>query len=60
MATAANIVIAEVDEIVEIGEIPYDNVGTPGIFVDIVVQGNTLEERQQYFEDLWIKAKKIV
>ncbi|MGY0374092.1 CoA transferase subunit A [Clostridium sp. JNZ J1-5] len=60
MATAANIVIAEVDEIVEIGEIPYDNVGTPGIFVDIVVQGNTLEERQQYFEELWIKAKKIV
>lgn len=60
MATAASIVIAEVDEIVEIGEIPHDNVGTPGIFVDIVVQGNTLEERQQYFEELWIKAKKIV
>lgn len=60
MATAADIVIAEVDEIVEIGEIPYDNVGTPGIFVDIVVQGNTLEERQKCFEELWIKSKKIV
>lgn len=60
MATAADLVIAEVDEIVDVGEIPYDRVGTPGIFVDIIVQGNTLEERQKYYEDLWIKNKKIV
>lgn len=60
MATAADLVIAEVDEIVEIGEIPYDSVGTPGILVDIIVQGDTFEQRKEYFEDLWIKAKKIV
>ena len=37
MATAANTVIAEVDEIVELGEIDPQSVGTPGIFVDRLV-----------------------
>jgi acetate CoA/acetoacetate CoA-transferase alpha subunit len=59
MALAANLVIAEVDEIVEVGEILPDNVGTPGILVDIIVQGDSLEERKQYFEDLWIRTKKM-
>ncbi len=38
MATAAELVIAEVEEIVEPGEIPPDQVGTPGIYVDRLVQ----------------------
>ncbi len=38
MATAADLVIAEVEEIVEAGEIPPDRVGTPGIYVDRLVQ----------------------
>lgn len=38
MATAADIVIAEVEEIVEVGAIPPDSVVTPGIFVDRIVQ----------------------
>ena len=38
MATAANYVIAEVSEVVEIGEINPDHVTIPGIFVDAVVK----------------------
>lgn len=39
MALAAEYVIAEVEEIVETGEIDPDEVMTPGILVDLVVQG---------------------
>lgn len=38
MAMAADIVIVQVDHIVEIGEIDPDEVVTPGIFVDYLVQ----------------------
>ncbi len=38
MATAADLVIAEVEEIVEAGVIPPDQVGTPGVYVDRLVQ----------------------
>ncbi len=38
MATAADLVIAEVDEIVEVGELDPDEIHTPGIYVDHVVQ----------------------
>jgi 3-oxoacid CoA-transferase len=38
MAMAARVTIAEVDEIVEVGEIDPEHVATPGIFVDRVVQ----------------------
>lgn len=37
MATAANVTIAEVDEIVEIGELDPNIIVTPGIFVDRIV-----------------------
>ncbi|KAF5060138.1 CoA transferase subunit A [Sedimentibacter saalensis] len=40
MATAADIVIVEADEIVEVGEIDPDDVMTPGIFVNYIVGGN--------------------
>ena len=59
MALAADLVIAEVDEIVEVGEIPPDSVGTPGILVDIIVQGDSFEDRRKYFEDLWIRTNKM-
>ena len=39
MATAGKIVIAEVDEIVEIGELDPECIVTPGIFVDYLVLG---------------------
>lgn len=39
MATAADIVIVEAEEIVEVGEIDPNNVMTPGIFIDVIVKG---------------------
>lgn len=38
MAMAAKVTIAEVDEIVEVGDIDSEHVVTPGIFVDRIVQ----------------------
>jgi 3-oxoacid CoA-transferase subunit A len=45
MATAADYVIAEVEELVELGEIPPDQVHTPGIFIDAIFQGAGYEKR---------------
>ena len=45
MATAADYVIAEVEHLVELGDIPPDEVHTPGIFVNAIFQGQTYEKR---------------
>ncbi len=45
MATAADYVIAEVEEIVELGSLDPNNVHTPGIFVDAIIQGTGYEKR---------------
>ena len=37
MATAADLVILEVEELVECGDIEPDDIGLPGVFVDHVV-----------------------
>jgi 3-oxoacid CoA-transferase len=44
MATAADLVIAEAEEIVPVGELSPDEIVTPGIFVDFVVQAHTTLE----------------
>ena len=44
MATAANLVIAEVEEIVPVGVLSPDEIVTPGIFVDYLVQAHTTLE----------------
>jgi 3-oxoacid CoA-transferase subunit A len=44
MATAARITVAEVEEIVQPGELDPDHIHTPGIYVDRVIQG-TFEKR---------------
>jgi len=44
MATAGKVTIAEVEEIVENGELDADHIHTPGIFVQRLVQG-TFEKR---------------
>jgi 3-oxoacid CoA-transferase subunit A len=45
MATAADYVIAEVEEIVGLGALNPDCVHTPGIFVDAIFQGANYEKR---------------
>lgn len=45
MAMAGKITIAEVEEIVEPGELDPNFVHTPGIFVQRIFQGNTFEKR---------------
>jgi 3-oxoacid CoA-transferase subunit A len=45
MATAADYVIAEVEELVELGELDPDQVHTPGIFVNAIFQGQKYEKR---------------
>jgi 3-oxoacid CoA-transferase subunit A len=45
MATAADYVIAEVEEIVDLGALDPDCVHTPGIFVDAIFQGANYEKR---------------
>jgi 3-oxoacid CoA-transferase/3-oxoacid CoA-transferase subunit A len=45
MATAAPITIAEVEQVVGLGELPPDAVHTPGIFVQRLVRGETYEKR---------------
>ncbi|RME73138.1 MAG: 3-oxoacid CoA-transferase subunit B, partial [Chloroflexi bacterium] len=44
MATAARLVIAEVEEIVPVGALSPDEIVTPGIFVDYLVQAHTTPE----------------
>ena len=39
MATAARVTVAEVEELVEVGALDPDNVHTPGIFVQRIIQG---------------------
>jgi 3-oxoacid CoA-transferase subunit A len=45
MATAADVTIAEVEHLVEPGEIDPDHVVTPGIFVKHIIQGERYEKR---------------
>jgi 3-oxoacid CoA-transferase subunit A len=45
MATAADYVVAEVEELVEIGHLPPDQIHTPGIFVNAILQGQNYEKR---------------
>ena len=44
MATAATITIAEVEELVAPGELDPDQVHTPGIFVQRIIQGSNYEK----------------
>lgn len=45
MATAGKITIAEVEELVEVGELDPDQIHTPGIFVQRIIQSKDLEKR---------------
>jgi 3-oxoacid CoA-transferase/3-oxoacid CoA-transferase subunit A len=45
MATAADVTIAEVEELVEVGQLDPDHVHTPGIYVHRIFQGEGYEKR---------------
>jgi len=49
MASAAKLVIAEVEEIVETGEIPPDQVHTPSIYVDRIIK-TTQKHSEKHIE----------
>jgi 3-oxoacid CoA-transferase subunit A len=48
MATAADYVIAEVEEIVDLGELNPDCIHTPGVYVDAILQGTNYEKRIEH------------
>jgi acetate CoA/acetoacetate CoA-transferase alpha subunit len=56
VAAACDFTIAEVNEIVEIGGLDPERVGTPGVFVNALVQGQTLDEQERTFQDLWSRG----
>ena len=45
MATAAKVTIAEVEHLVEVGELDGDAIHTPSIYVKRIVQGELFERR---------------
>lgn len=45
MATAGKITIAEVEHLVEVGELDADHIHTPGIYVQRILQGHGYEKR---------------
>ena len=56
MATAAKVTIAEVDELVDIGDIGPDDVHLPGIFVDRVVE---VGEHENWFEYRTVRKREV-
>lgn len=59
IAMAGKFTIAEVNEIVPVGTIEPRHVGTPGIFVDAIVLGDTIEEQDEMYRDVWLKNGKL-
>jgi 3-oxoacid CoA-transferase/3-oxoacid CoA-transferase subunit A len=45
MATAAKVTIAEVEQLVEVGELDADHIHTPGIYVQRIFRGQNFEKR---------------
>src|SRR3954466_4100630 len=45
MATAGKVTVAEVEELVPVGSLDPDNIHTPGIFVQRIIQGPRYEKR---------------
>ncbi|MBZ9713056.1 3-oxoacid CoA-transferase [Deinococcus multiflagellatus] len=59
MATAADLVIAEVEEIVPVGTIAPEQVHTPGLYVDYLVQAPLLPEHLGSSASVKGSAKKV-
>jgi len=48
IATCGNLTVAEVEELVEVGELDPDQIHTPGIYVDRIIQGARYEKRIEF------------
>jgi 3-oxoacid CoA-transferase len=48
IATCGRTTVAEVEELVEVGELDADQIHTPGIFVDRIVKGPKFEKRIEF------------
>ena len=48
IATCGKVTVAEVEHLVEVGELDPDQIHTPGIFVDRIVQGAKFEKRIEF------------
>lgn len=59
LALAADTVIVETNDIVEVGEIKPDDIYIPGILVDYVVQSLTPQEHHDMMGQLWEETGKL-
>jgi len=48
IATCGRVTVAEVEELVEAGQLDPDNIHTPGIYVDRIIQGAHYEKRIEF------------
>jgi 3-oxoacid CoA-transferase subunit A len=48
MATAGKVTVAEVEELVEPGQLDANNIHTPGIFVQRIFKGEHFENRIEF------------
>ena len=48
IATCGKVTVAEVEELVEVGELDPDQIHTPGIYVDRIIQGASYEKRIEF------------
>jgi len=48
IATCGKVCVAEVEQLVEVGELDPDQIHTPGIFVDRIIQGAKYEKRIEF------------
>ena len=48
IATCGKVTVAEVEELLEIGELPPDQVHTPGIYVDRIIKGPSYQKRIEF------------
>lgn len=58
IATCGKMCVAEVEELVEVGELDPDQIHTPGIYVDRIIQGTNYEKRIEFRTVAGAGAKK--
>src|SRR5689334_10346265 len=58
IATCGNVTVAEVEELVEAGQLAPDQIHTPGIYVDRIIQGAKYEKRIEFRTTAGTAGKK--